>query len=100
MTRKPSLEITRRELPNLDILHLKGPLRFGEPDLIFRTEVGRSISHRKCRLVVDLEDVATIDTFGCGTLLTAEKELRCIGRRDGAGSPPAGSFGSGATGAN
>ena len=79
MKRKTSLEIVRKELPNLDVLRLKGSLTFGEPDLIFRTEVDRTINRGKCRLVVDLEDLKTIDAIGCGTLLAAEKELRTLG---------------------
>lgn len=71
--------IAHREMDTIDIFGLKGPLTFGQPDLMLRCEIEKVISRGKTRLVVDLGDVSEIDSTGADTLLCAGARLRRLG---------------------
>jgi anti-anti-sigma factor len=71
-----TLQITRRVMHTIDILQLKGPLTFGEPDLLLQSEIDKLIAVGKTRLVLDLGEVSEIDSTGCLTLLCTEERLR------------------------
>lgn len=74
-----TLQITHRVMRAIDIFHLKGPLTFGEADLMLQSEIENLITKGKTRLVVDLGGVSEIDSTGCLTLLCTEERLRNLG---------------------
>jgi anti-sigma B factor antagonist len=76
-----SLEIAEREREGIKILDLKGPLQFGSSDLRFRAELEKLAQARTCRVIVNLKDVAHLDTAGLGTLLFALAKMSKAGGR-------------------
>lgn len=74
-----SLEIVQREQEGITIVDLKGPLKFGEEDSHFRSELERLVLAKQIRVVLNLSDVGEIDTTGLGTLLFALAKLQKAG---------------------
>jgi anti-sigma B factor antagonist len=74
-----TLQITHRVMRAIDVLQLKGPLTFGEPDLLLQSEIEELIAGGKTRLVLDLGEVSEIDSTGCLTLLCTEERVRRLG---------------------
>jgi anti-sigma B factor antagonist len=74
-----SLEVIHKEHEGIEILDLKGRLTFGQEDLDFRTALDRLVKAGKIRVVLNLSDLAKLDTTGLGTLLFALAKLRKAG---------------------
>jgi anti-anti-sigma factor len=74
-----TLRITHRMMHGIDILHLEGPLTFGEADLLLQSEIENLMTSGKTRLVLNLGEVSEIDSTGCLTLLCTEERLRNLG---------------------
>ena len=63
------MEIQERTVGAVTILDLKGKLTFGDGDALFKERV-RGVVHRGCKqLVLNLADVAFIDSVGIGELV-------------------------------
>ncbi|MGD0435146.1 MAG: STAS domain-containing protein [Bryobacteraceae bacterium] len=76
-----TLEIVAREQEGITILDLKGPLRFGQEDLEFRSQLLKLCQAGTLRVIVNLRDVTHLDTTGLGTLLFALAKLQKAGGR-------------------
>lgn len=73
------MEIIRRDLESIPILHLKGSLTFGDADLILQEEIEKAIRTQTTRLVLDFGEVTEIDSTCSSTLLAAQEQLKALG---------------------
>jgi anti-sigma B factor antagonist len=76
-----SLHIEQSEREGIVILHLKGPLTFGQADLDFRDKVAALHESGKVNIILNLKEVTEIDSTGLGTLIFGLARLRKAGGR-------------------
>ena len=74
-----SLEIANRKEEGIEILTLTGQLTFGQGDLRIRAELDRLIAAGKTRVLLNLSDLARLDSVGLCTLLFVHEALRKAG---------------------
>jgi len=74
-----SLEIIQREQEGIQIVDLKGHLTLGPGDSYFRSELDRLVLAQQFRVVLNLDGVGEIDTYGLGTMLFALAKLQKAG---------------------
>jgi len=75
MTRA-KLTITSEHRGGVTVLHLRGRLVLEDGDAVFRDAVNELIAQNRIHLVVDLNDVTTIDSAGIGVLVGRFLSLR------------------------
>jgi anti-sigma B factor antagonist len=73
------VEFEHRNQDGIEILALKGRLVFGAEDLALRDEIGKAVRAGIIRIVLDLGELADIDTTGLGTLLFTLAKLQKAG---------------------
>jgi anti-sigma B factor antagonist len=76
-----SLQIEEREKEGIVILDLKGSLTLGDGDLALRQRLAGLHQSGKINIVLDLKEVAEIDSTGLGTLVFGLAKLRKAGGR-------------------
>jgi len=76
-----SLQIEEREKEGIVILDLKGSLTLGDGDLALRQRLAGLHQSGKINIVLDLKEVADIDSTGLGTLVFGLAKLRKSGGR-------------------
>ena len=76
-----SLQIEEREKEGIVILDLKGSLTLGDGDLALREKLAAIHRSGKINIVLNLKEVADIDSTGLGTLVFGLAKLRKAGGR-------------------
>jgi anti-sigma B factor antagonist len=76
-----SLHIEQRESEGIVILDMKGPLTLGEGDLELRDRLAALHEAGKVNIVLNLKEVADIDSTGLGTLVFGLARLGRAGGR-------------------
>jgi anti-sigma B factor antagonist len=70
------MTIAERRVGNVTILELHGRLLYNEGDLPLRTRVTDLVDAGQIRIVVDLQDVSTMDSCGVGELVARLVSVR------------------------
>lgn len=73
------MNFKRNDLGEITVIHLEGVLSGGEDAAALRTAVTSLLDEGRLKLVVDLEKVAWINSFGLGTLHACHTEARKAG---------------------
>ena len=76
-----SLHIEEREKEGIVILDLKGSLTLGDGDLALREKLAALHQSGKINIILNLKEVADIDSTGLGTLVFGLAKLRKAGGR-------------------
>jgi anti-sigma B factor antagonist len=76
-----SLQIEEREKEGIVILDLKGSLMLGDGDLALRERLAAIHRSGKIHIILNLKEVADIDSTGLGTLVFGLAKLRKAGGR-------------------
>ena len=74
-----NLEIHQREREGVIILDLKGHLVLGRGDVALRENVETLFDHGNRKLILNLAEVANIDTSGAGTILALAQQYHAAG---------------------
>ena len=64
-----ALDILEKDVKGVTVLELTGRITLGEGSSLLRTKLKECLSQGKTRLVLDLAEVAYIDSAGLGTLV-------------------------------
>jgi len=64
-----ALDILEKDVKGVTVLELTGRVTLGEGSSLLRTKLKECLSQGKTRLVLDLAEVAYIDSAGLGTLV-------------------------------
>jgi anti-sigma B factor antagonist len=84
------MTIAETQIGDVTVLRLSGRLELEEGDLVFRDYINRLVAEGRVKIVLDLKDVARIDSAGLGMLvskyLSTQKrggtiKLVCLTRR-------------------
>ena len=65
------MELSVRRRASVNVIQLNGPLRLGPPVDAFRQAVDEALAANEFQLVINLTDVAMIDSSGIGALVKA-----------------------------
>jgi anti-sigma B factor antagonist len=70
------MTLTERRLSDVTLLHLAGRLVYDEGDIVLRTRVNELVAEGRLKIVVDLQDVTTMDSCGVGELVARLVSVR------------------------
>ena len=73
-----ALNITSRTIDEVIVVHLRGAILFGEESVSLRIRVNDLLG-KSSQIVLDLGDVARIDSGGLGTLVALYASARKVG---------------------
>ena len=74
------MEITKKEaLPGVFVLEMKGQLQLGVPCTRLQIAVEDAIQAKQLRIVLDLTNVAKVDSAGLGKMVNCLSALRVAG---------------------
>jgi len=71
--------MTNREVDGISVVTLSGRIVFGEDNHALREKVENLIAQGKKKIVLDMEKVDYIDSFGLGTLVAAQVSAKSQG---------------------
>jgi anti-sigma B factor antagonist len=71
-----AMEIGVERRGEVTVLHPRGELKVGGPDLVLRAAFDRAIEQGSRRIVLDLGEVHFVDSSGLGEMVAALKKLR------------------------
>jgi anti-sigma B factor antagonist len=67
----PSLKTTFREISDVTILDLSGPIALGESSALFGKAIQELTDSDRTKIILNLRDVSSIDSAGIGELVRA-----------------------------
>ena len=73
------LEITQREMNGIYLLGLKGRLVLGEESSGLLTAIDNLLASGATRIVINLEQVSTVDSAGIGALIEMHRKTKAKG---------------------
>ncbi|MBI2956493.1 MAG: STAS domain-containing protein [Acidobacteria bacterium] len=73
------MTIKVRQVSNVAVLDLHGPLKMGEPELVFREKVQELLEKGTKNLAINLAGVPEMDSSGIGALVRAYTSVKHAG---------------------
>jgi len=75
----PEMHLEVRQTDNVVILDLKGKLTAGLGDQLLREAIDELLAERKSQILINLNDVAFLDSAGIGELVAGLRTARSFG---------------------
>ena len=70
------MTLTERRVADVTLLQLTGRLLYDEGDIVLRARVNELVAEGRLKIVVDLQDVTTMDSCGVGELVARLVSVR------------------------
>jgi anti-sigma B factor antagonist len=70
------MTLTERRVADVTLLHLTGRLVYDEGDIVLRARINELVAEGRLKIVVDLQDVTTMDSCGVGELVARLVSVR------------------------